>query len=191
MNYLYFLIFYIILFFSTQIVVNGKIINKRFSRKNSHIDINPYCTGKSNTIKDKDESVMEILDDYRNFYVIPEPKICSQPPENNINSSMKERSLCPYEYRINFDINREPKYIKETVCLCKKSRSHSNSSCYPIKREMPVLKKVLCDITGERYEYVKAVQSITVGCHSALPRLHHSSQYRKIFKHKKEGTIEI
>lgn len=168
MNYLYFLTLYIITFFSIQIFVNGKVINKKIDRKNSHIDINPYCTGtnrslkdillewflESNTIKDKDESIMEISDDYRNFYVVPEPKICSQSLENKIDSSMKERSLCPYEYRINFDIDREPKYIKETVCLCKKSRSHPESSCYPIKREMPILKKVLCDVTGERYNYL-------------------------------------
>uniref|UniRef100_A0A0K0FPI9 Interleukin-17F n=1 Tax=Strongyloides venezuelensis TaxID=75913 RepID=A0A0K0FPI9_STRVS len=181
------------------------VLQKRVDDKISQVDISPYCTGtnrslkdillewflESNTIRDKEESVMEIDDNYRNYYVVPEPKICSQPLENRINSNVNGRSLCPYEYKINFDIDREPKYIKETVCLCKKSRSHPNINCYPIKREMPVLKKVLCDITGERYEYVKAVQSITVGCHSALPRIQRPQQARKTFKFTDHDRMDI
>ncbi|KAI1719708.1 interleukin-17 domain-containing protein [Ditylenchus destructor] len=97
-------------------------------------------------------------------------KICSEPPATSVNSSVMQRSLCPWHWRLNHDDTREPKLISEAVCLCRKSRGTSGSYCMPIQREMPILKRVACNPVTKRYEYVKAVKMVTVGCHSVLPR---------------------
>uniref|UniRef100_A0A914CNS7 Interleukin-17 n=1 Tax=Acrobeloides nanus TaxID=290746 RepID=A0A914CNS7_9BILA len=97
----------------------------------------------------------------------PEPEIC--------------RDL-PKKFRLNHDENREPKFLSEAYCLCRKSRGISGSYCMPIKREVAVLKRILCDPVTKRFEYIKSVQTITVGCHSVLPRTrnasHLSAHYR-------------
>lgn len=55
----------------------------------------------------------------------------------------------------------------------------------PIKRQVAVLKKLDCDEKTGLYEYVKAIQTITVGCHSVLPRSQKATSlvdhYKKLF----------
>lgn len=59
--------------------------------------------------------------------------------------------------------------------MCRKSRGSTGALCMPIRRDIPVLKRILCDPRTGRYEYVRAVQTITVGCHSVLPRSQRAS----------------
>lgn len=123
---------------------------------------------------------------------VEEPPICDRLPDTSADSTIMQRSLCPWEWRsvdlfchlassaslsltdvncrINRDENREPKLLSEAFCICRKSRGSTGALCMPIRREMPVLKRVLCDERTGRYEYVRAVQIVTVGCHSVLPR---------------------
>lgn len=54
------------------------------------------------------------------------------------------------EFRLNHDENREPKFLSEAYCLCRKSRGISGSYCMPIKREVAVLKRILCDPVTKR-----------------------------------------
>ncbi|KAK0410301.1 hypothetical protein QR680_005053 [Steinernema hermaphroditum] len=100
----------------------------------------------------------------------PEPQICYEQPDTSVESTVMQRSLCPWQWKLNHDENREPQILSEAYCLCRKSRGNSGSFCMPIKREVNVLRKILCDPITGRYEYIKAVQTITVGCHSVLPR---------------------
>uniref|UniRef100_A0A914DJC3 Uncharacterized protein n=1 Tax=Acrobeloides nanus TaxID=290746 RepID=A0A914DJC3_9BILA len=92
----------------------------------------------------------------------PEPEICRDLPKSQSESSVMQRALCPWQW--------------------KKSRGISGSYCMPIKREVAVLKRILCDPVTKRFEYIKSVQTITVGCHSVLPRTrnasHLSAHYR-------------
>uniref|UniRef100_A0A0N4Z4Q1 Uncharacterized protein n=1 Tax=Parastrongyloides trichosuri TaxID=131310 RepID=A0A0N4Z4Q1_PARTI len=179
-NYLIFFIFICYLHISSG-DENGK--NNETLTKT---DLRIYCTGsnkskeeiltqlfaESGTITAINRSIYEIPIDFGNFFVVPEPQVCQEKPSTDIDSTINERSLCPYNYKTNKDKNREPQEIREIVCLCRKSRGHSNSFCSPIRRGMAVLLRVPCDDKGERYEYIKAIQSIVVGCHSVFPRIH-------------------
>ncbi|VDD92967.1 unnamed protein product [Enterobius vermicularis] len=107
-----------------------------------------------------------------------ERDVCSKEPETGAGTTIMERSLCPWQWRVNRDEDREPKEILEAYCLCRKSRGNSGSLCTPIMREVAVLKKVLCDPVIRHYQYVKAIQTITVGCHSVLPRVELASPFR-------------
>ncbi|TKR61060.1 hypothetical protein L596_028224 [Steinernema carpocapsae] len=110
----------------------------------------------------------------------PEPQICYNSPDTSVESTVMQRSLCPWQWKLNHDENREPQILSEAFCLCRKSRGSTGSFCMPIKREVNVLRRILCDPATGRYEYIKAVQTITVGCHSVLPRTQRAAPlYRK------------
>ncbi|KJH50924.1 Interleukin-17 [Dictyocaulus viviparus] len=99
-----------------------------------------------------------------------EPPICRFSPKTEGDTSVMQRALCPWESRVNFDETREPKMIVESVCLCRRSRGASDAFCLPIKREIPVLRRVSCNTITNYWQYERGSQSITVGCHSVLPR---------------------
>uniref|UniRef100_A0A0N5AMB7 Interleukin-17 n=1 Tax=Syphacia muris TaxID=451379 RepID=A0A0N5AMB7_9BILA len=107
-----------------------------------------------------------------------ESDICNTEPETGAGTTIMERSLCPWQWRVNREEDREPKEILEAYCLCSKSRGNSVSLCSPIMREVAVLKKIICDPGTQHYEYVRAVQTITVGCHSVLPHIELASPFR-------------
>lgn len=103
--------------------------------------------------------------------LIAEPESCSNAPSTDPDASMMERALCPWEWRLNRDEAREPKLISEAKCLCRRSRGQGAvADCVPIQREFPVLRRVYCDEHGN-YQYVKSYETITVGCHSVMPRM--------------------
>ncbi|VDN56164.1 unnamed protein product [Dracunculus medinensis] len=107
--------------------------------------------------------------------MFPEPDICKKLPETGIDTSTMQRSLCPWQWRLNHDEHREPKILSEAYCLCRKSRGVSGAFCMPIKREVAVLRRILCNPITGHYEYVREMQTITVGCHSVLPRTQFAS----------------
>uniref|UniRef100_A0AC35U259 Interleukin 17 n=1 Tax=Rhabditophanes sp. KR3021 TaxID=114890 RepID=A0AC35U259_9BILA len=135
-----------------------------------------------NKRKFKDEIILEILDTDIHHPAHIEPPMCETNPDTSITSTIADRSLCPFEMKLNYDEDREPKFLNEAKCLCRKSRGSSGSLCLPIKREVPILKKILCDPAKKRYEYVKAVQVITVGCHSVFPQSQRAEPWFKKFK---------
>uniref|UniRef100_A0A0M3IJ72 Interleukin-17 n=1 Tax=Ascaris lumbricoides TaxID=6252 RepID=A0A0M3IJ72_ASCLU len=92
-------------------------------------------------------------------------------------------------FRLNHDENREPKVLSEAYCLCRKSRGSSGALCMPIKRDIAVMKRILCDPTTGRYEYVRSLHTITVGCHSVLPRTQRARPLNKFYR--SAFTIEI
>ncbi|VDK43622.1 unnamed protein product, partial [Gongylonema pulchrum] len=92
-------------------------------------------------------------------------------------------------FRLNHDENREPKIISEAHCLCRRSRGNPGSFCMPIKRQVAVMKRVRCDPNTGLYEYSRALQTITVGCHSVLPRSQKASMLIDLYK--KDKDIEI
>ncbi|VDN05481.1 unnamed protein product [Thelazia callipaeda] len=122
---------------------------------------------------------------------VPEPTFCRTDPVTGINSTVMQRSLCPWQWRLNHDDDREPKIISEAFCLCRRSRGSSGSFCLPIKRKVKiaVLKRIRCDSETGIYEYMRALQTITVGCHSVLPRSHRTTFLTKLYK--KSNVIEI
>uniref|UniRef100_A0A8R1Y052 Uncharacterized protein n=1 Tax=Onchocerca volvulus TaxID=6282 RepID=A0A8R1Y052_ONCVO len=120
---------------------------------------------------------------------IPESSFCNTEPVTDINSTTMQRSLCPWQWKLNHDENREPKIISEAHCLCRHSRGSSGSFCMPIKRQIAVLKRIRCNPTTGYYEYSRALQTITVGCHSVLPRSQKASSLTKLYR--KTNIIEI
>lgn len=99
-----------------------------------------------------------------------EADFCRETPSTAPDSKVMERALCPWEWRLNRDENREPKIISEAHCLCRQSRGSQHADCVPIKRDFPVLKRIFCDENG-RYQYHRAYETVTVGCHSVMPRI--------------------
>ncbi|CAJ0561343.1 unnamed protein product, partial [Mesorhabditis spiculigera] len=96
--------------------------------------------------------------------------ICQGMPDTSTDSSVMQRSLCPWQWRVNYDEAREPKIISEAHCICRRSRGGSVAFCLPIKREVPILKRTNCDPATGRWEYVRSTVPVTIGCHSVLPR---------------------
>ncbi|CAJ0946298.1 unnamed protein product, partial [Mesorhabditis belari] len=96
--------------------------------------------------------------------------ICEGTPDTGTDSSVMQRSLCPWQWRVNYDEAREPKIISEAHCICRRSRGGSVAFCLPIKREVPILRRAACDPVTGRWEYARATIPVTVGCHSVLPR---------------------
>uniref|UniRef100_A0A914WG90 Uncharacterized protein n=1 Tax=Plectus sambesii TaxID=2011161 RepID=A0A914WG90_9BILA len=135
-------------------------------------------------IADEDWQRVNSMDALR----VEEPPICDRLPDTSADSTVMQRSLCPWEWRINRDENREPKLLSEAFCICRKSRGSTGALCMPIRREMPVLKRVLCDERTGRYEYVRAVQIVTVGCHSVLPR---SERAAPVHVHYRTASREV
>lgn len=97
-----------------------------------------------------------------------EPEICNEHPSTDTSSDTMARALCPWEWKLNRDDNRDPKIITEARCLCRRSRGLTAADCVQIQRKIPVLKKINCD--DGSCEYKKVYESITVGCHSVMPR---------------------
>uniref|UniRef100_A0A0N4WF46 Interleukin-17 n=1 Tax=Haemonchus placei TaxID=6290 RepID=A0A0N4WF46_HAEPC len=112
-----------------------------------------------------------------------EPPICKRSPRAEGDTSVMQRAMCPWESRVDFDEAREPKIVSEAVCLCRRSRGASGAFCLPIKREVPVLRRVSCNTDTGYWIYERSSQSITVGCHSVLPRTQRATalthHYRK------------
>ncbi|VDO24611.1 unnamed protein product [Brugia timori] len=137
-----------------------------------------------------ESEILEIGDEDWNPPV-PESSFCNAKPITGINSTTMQRSLCPWQWKLNHDENREPKIISEAQCLCRRSRGTSGSYCMPIKRQVKiaVLKRIRCDPATGYYEYTRALQTVTVGCHSVLPRSQKASPLAKLYR--KTNTIEI
>lgn len=103
-----------------------------------------------------------------------EPEICRLEPSVDTDSDIMERALCPWEWKLNRDENREPKIISEAHCSCRRSRGSSSADCIQIQREFPVLKRVRCNDDNNSFQYLKTYETITVGCHSVMPRIRRS-----------------
>src|SRR3569832_2149495 len=71
---------------------------------------------------------------------------------------------------VNRDDERQPKLISEARCICHRARGNVGALCAPIQREMPVLRRLSCDASTGKYEYIRGYHTITVGCHSVVPR---------------------
>ncbi|KAM9296237.1 interleukin-17F-like [Gastrophryne carolinensis] len=75
---------------------------------------------------------------------IPDLKMKKCPVRINSSSElMQDRSISPWSYRINEDLNRYPRIIIEAYCLCKgciTAKANSMVSV-PFYREVPVLQK--------------------------------------------------
>ncbi|CAD6193892.1 unnamed protein product [Caenorhabditis auriculariae] len=102
--------------------------------------------------------------------LLREPPICSKSPRAEGEASVMQRALCPWEAKVNYEETREPKMISESTCLCRKSRGSSGAFCVPIIRQVAVLRRVSCDLATGQWRYTRSTQSVTVGCHSVLPR---------------------
>uniref|UniRef100_A0A0M3IJ73 Interleukin-17A n=1 Tax=Ascaris lumbricoides TaxID=6252 RepID=A0A0M3IJ73_ASCLU len=135
-----------------------------------------------------ENAALEVIDE---DWISPleESGICDTPPETGSETSVMQRSLCPWQWKLNHDENREPKVLSEAYCLCRKSRGSSGALCMPIKRDIAVMKRILCDPTTGRYEYVRSLHTITVGCHSVLPRTQRARPLNKFYR--SAFTIEI
>ncbi|XP_077315290.1 interleukin-25-like [Lithobates pipiens] len=75
---------------------------------------------------------------------VPDITIKKCPSSINISSElMQDRSISPWSYRINEDLNRYPPIIVEAYCLCKgcvSSKANSMVSV-PFYKEVPILYK--------------------------------------------------
>ncbi|EJW86137.1 hypothetical protein WUBG_02952 [Wuchereria bancrofti] len=162
----------------------------------SHIIYRSFAHNISNTnwrlfrwfAETSESEILEIGDEDWNPPV-PESSFCNAKPITGINSTTMQRSLCPWQWKLNHDESREPKIISEAHCLCRRSRGTSGSFCMPIKRQVAVLKRIRCDPTTGYYEYTRALQTVTVGCHSVLPRSQKASPLAKLYR--KTNTVEI
>lgn len=131
---------------------------------------------------------------------------------NKYSSSKKDEILS-----VSFDETREPKMISEAVCLCRRSRGASGAFCLPIKREVtcralpfpedstftvtalsscsridlqvPVLRRVSCDTETGHWRYERASLSITVGCHSVLPRTQRATALSRHYRNHMNGAV--
>uniref|UniRef100_A0A1I7XNK3 Interleukin-17 n=1 Tax=Heterorhabditis bacteriophora TaxID=37862 RepID=A0A1I7XNK3_HETBA len=111
-----------------------------------------------------------------------EPELCELSPKAEGDTTVMQRALCPWESRVNYDETREPKIISEAFCLCRRSRGASGAFCMPIRREFPVLRRISCDSTTGYWQYSRGTQSVTVGCHSVLPRSQRATSLTKHYK---------
>ena len=102
--------------------------------------------------------------------VTSDSEICSQPPSTHVDASLMDRSLCPWEWTVDRDDNREPKLISVAVCQCQTARGQLSAECMPIRREVPVLRRIFCDDSG-RFHYRKEYETVTVGCHAVMARM--------------------
>ncbi|KAK5966388.1 Noggin family and Interleukin-17 family-containing protein [Trichostrongylus colubriformis] len=118
-----------------------------------------------------------------------EPPICSRSPRAEGDTPVMQRAMCPWESRVDFDETREPKIVSEAVCLCRRSRGATGAFCLPIKREVPVLRRVSCDMHSGYWLYERSSQSITVGCHSVLPRTQRATSLTQHYRKKGSEAI--
>ncbi|VDK49231.1 unnamed protein product [Anisakis simplex] len=142
--------------------------------------------------KESAESLAIDLMDEDRIVPIKEDQICESPPETGAETSIMQRSLCPWQWRLNHDNDRKPRILAEAYCLCRKSRGSSGALCMPIKRDVAVLRRIACDhptATRTRYQFVRAVQTITVGCHSVLPRTQRAKPLNAFYRN--AFSIEI
>lgn len=117
-----------------------------------------------------------------------EPPLCTSSPRAEGETTVMQRAMCPWESRVDFDETREPKIVSEAVCLCRKSRGATGAFCLPIKREVPVLRRVSCDMETGHWRYERGSQSITVGCHSVLPRSQRASSLTQHYRRNSGGA---
>lgn len=115
--------------------------------------------------------------------LMTEPDACSKSPSTSPDADTMDRALCPWEWKLNRDDSREPKLISEARCSCRRSRGPVAADCVPIEREFPVLRRVQCDENGN-YQYRKSYQTITVGCHSVMPRTSRAAPLQWMLKSK-------
>ncbi|KAG9473856.1 interleukin-17D-like [Eleutherodactylus coqui] len=113
----------------------------------------PLCQGKrSMNCKDPTEEHLRqklerLSTDYllpSNSDQIPDAKMKKCPTSVNTSSELiQDRSISPWSYRINEDMNRYPRQIVEAYCLCKGCVTSKESSMVsePFYREVPVLQK--------------------------------------------------
>ncbi|CAJ0590137.1 unnamed protein product [Cylicocyclus nassatus] len=118
-----------------------------------------------------------------------EPAICSESPRAEGDTTVMQRAMCPWESRVDFDETREPKMISEAVCLCRRSRGASGAFCLPIKREVAVLKRISCDLDTGYWRYERASLSVTVGCHSVLPRTQRATALSRHYRNYQNGAV--
>ncbi|KAE8576627.1 hypothetical protein XENTR_v10004265 [Xenopus tropicalis] len=79
--------------------------------------------------------------------ISPDQELRTCPKSVNHSSTLiQERSISPWSYRINENVNRYPKQILEAYCLCKGCISSHNKGqttvvSVPFDKEVPVLHK--------------------------------------------------
>ncbi|CAI4225009.1 unnamed protein product [Auanema sp. JU1783] len=113
---------------------------------------------------------------------VEEPPICERSPKAEGETTVMQRALCPWSTRVNFDDTREPKILSESFCLCRRSRGASGAFCLPITQEVPVLRRASCDPTSGHWQYIKSKETITIGCHSVLPRTQRATPLSKHYR---------
>ncbi|XP_044153901.1 interleukin-17D-like isoform X1 [Bufo gargarizans] len=93
---------------------------------------------------------------------VPDVKMKRCPTSVNVSSElMQDRSISPWSYRINEDMNRYPREIVEAYCLCKGCVTSKESSMVsePFYREVPVLYK---SSKCKKSRYVYKLRSIRI-----------------------------
>ena len=83
-------------------------------------------------------------------------------PEGSIDSAdapLKDRAVCPWLLKENYDKDRVPNVIHEAVCLC--GSCLKVGKCVPIYADIPILKKL-------EDEYKSGKLSVAVACSCIL-----------------------
>ncbi|KAG8565263.1 hypothetical protein GDO81_012773 [Engystomops pustulosus] len=102
---------------------------------------------------------------------IPDVKMKKCPTSVNTSSELiQDRSISPWSYRINEDLNRYPRQIVEAYCLCKGCVTSKESSMVsePFHKDIPVLYK---SSKCKKSRYVYKLRYIKVA-HFCICRFH-------------------
>lgn len=94
------------------------------------------------------------------------PSDCVNQPSLDAADGVKDRSLCPWTYKINRDVNRIPSLISEARCCCTTCfGSHGDDVCEPIyvTKRVFIRTSNICNANGE-YQYTPAHHNFVVGC---------------------------
>ena len=89
-----------------------------------------------------------------------------------LNDTLNERSLCPWYYTIDIDLNRKPERIPVALCHCPYcSMDHSVNHCERVYAKISVLRwNGTCTTDGD-WLYYMAEEAISVACTCAQPRI--------------------
>ncbi|RCN39103.1 hypothetical protein ANCCAN_14976 [Ancylostoma caninum] len=91
-----------------------------------------------------------------------EPAICSKSPRAEGDTTVMQRAMCPWESRF---------------------------ACHCILFQVPVLRRISCDTETGHWRYERASLSITVGCHSVLPRTQRATSLSRHYRKHSDDAV--
>ena len=90
---------------------------------------------------------------------------------------LSERTLCPWEYVHNVDMDRFPPILTTAKCKCEKCLNAQNYRCMPIFYAIDVLKK---SCFGDSFRWIRKTELIAVACACTRPSVRHAQHKRSL-----------